>query len=205
MLPGQSSRPLRRSPSSCRDLYDQIMPSTPIGTLTQNTARQCHSASRPPSTRPMNEPAIAATWLMPSAMPRWRAGNASVRIAVELAKIMPPPTPCTTRQAISHMAPEPAVSGSRESAIEATEKTTKPRLYIFTRPYMSPNLPSVTTSTAETSRKPMIIQSRYETLPGASGLSLMPRKMAGREMITMEAFTVASSMPSVVLDSAIHL
>ena len=29
--------------------------------------------------------------------------------------------------------------------------------------------------------------------------------MAGREMITMEAFTVAMSMPSVVLDSTDHL
>jgi hypothetical protein len=33
----------------------------------------------------------------------------------------------------------------------------------------------------------------------------MPRKMAGREMITMEELTVADSIPSVVLDSATHL
>ena len=41
----------------------------------------------------MNEPAIAATMLTPSAVPRWLAGNASVRIAVELAKSIAPPTP----------------------------------------------------------------------------------------------------------------
>ena len=33
----------------------------------------------------------------------------------------------------------------------------------------------------------------------------MPRKMAGSEMITIDALTVAASMPSVVLDSASHL
>ena len=137
-----------------------MVPKTPIGTLTQNTARQSHSASTPPSTRPMNEPAIAATWLMPSAMPRWLAGNASVRIAVELAKTIEPPTACMTRQAISQSAPAGPWSGSTDSAIEAKVKTTNPRLYSLTRPYMSPSRPSATTSTADTSRKPMMIQSR---------------------------------------------
>jgi hypothetical protein len=33
----------------------------------------------------------------------------------------------------------------------------------------------------------------------------MPRKIAGSAMMTMEAFTVAASMPRVVLDSASHL
>jgi len=33
----------------------------------------------------------------------------------------------------------------------------------------------------------------------------MPRKIAGREMITIEPLMVAMSMPSVVLDSATHL
>ena len=47
----------------------------------------------------------AAIWLMPSAMPRWLAGNASVRIAAEFAISMAPPTPCTKRQPISHSAP----------------------------------------------------------------------------------------------------
>jgi hypothetical protein len=33
----------------------------------------------------------------------------------------------------------------------------------------------------------------------------MPLKMAGSEMITIDELTVASSIPSVVLDSATHL
>ena len=104
------------------------MPNTPIGTLTQNTARQSQAASRPPSSSPTNWPEIPAIWLMPSAMPRWLAGNASVRIAAELAISIAPPKACTTRQPISHSAPPPPVSGSSDSAIEASVKTTKPRL-----------------------------------------------------------------------------
>ena len=42
-------------------------------------------------------------------------------------------------------------------------------------------------------------------LPAASGSSLMPRKMAGSEMSTIDELIVAISMPSVVLDSATHL
>ena len=53
----------------------------------------------------MNEPAMAATWLSPSAMPRWLAGKASVRIAAELANSIAPPTPCTIRM---HDQPERA-------------------------------------------------------------------------------------------------
>ena len=37
---------------------------------------------------------------------------------------------------------------------------TKPRLYILTRPYMSPRRPRLTTSTLLTMRKLRIIQSR---------------------------------------------
>ena len=105
-----------------------MVPNTPIGTFTQNTARQSHAASSPPSSRPMNWPEIPAIWLMPSAMPRCRAGNASVRMAAELAISMAPPNACTIRQPISHSAPAPPCSGSSDSAIEASVKTTKPRL-----------------------------------------------------------------------------
>ena len=44
----------------------------------------------------MNDPAIAATPLMPSARPRWSLGKASVRIAAEFANSIAPPIPCTT-------------------------------------------------------------------------------------------------------------
>jgi hypothetical protein len=49
-------------------------------------------------TSPMNDPAVAATELIPSAMPRWVAGKASVRVAEEFANIIAPPTPCSTPQ-----------------------------------------------------------------------------------------------------------
>ena len=136
------------------------MPKTPNGTETRNTRCQLSGPSRPPITRPRNEPAIAATPLIPSAVPRWSAGNASVRIAVELAMMNAPPTPCTMRQPISHSAAASPCCQVTASRIDATVNTTKPRLYIRTRPYMSPRRPKPTTSTAVTTRKPMIIQSR---------------------------------------------
>ena len=46
-----------------------------------------------------------------------------------------------------------------ESRIEKTVKTANPRLYIFTRPNMSPTRPSVTNRTARTTMKPMSIHS----------------------------------------------
>jgi len=128
------------------------VPSTPNGTLIQNTARQSISASSPPATRPRNWPASALIWFTPSAMPRCSVGNASVRMAAELAVSIEPPTACSTRQPISQSAPWPAWNGSKDSATDATLKIMNPRLYILTRPNMSPSRPSATTSTACTSR-----------------------------------------------------
>jgi hypothetical protein len=124
----------------------------PIGTLTQKTLRHEISESTPPSTRPRKLPAIAAIWLMPSAMPRRCAGKASVRIAVELAKSIEPPTACTRRQPMIHSAAPPPEPGVSANAIEDAVKTAKPRLYIRTRPTRSPSRPRLTTSTALTSR-----------------------------------------------------
>jgi hypothetical protein len=76
----------------------------------------------------MNEPAIPATMLTPSAIPRCRAGNASVMIAAELATSIDPPTACATRQPISHSAPPPPRRGSRESITGVTVKTRNPAL-----------------------------------------------------------------------------
>ena len=45
----------------------------------------------------MNAPPMPATWLMPMAMPRWCSGNASVRIADELANKKAAPTPWPIR------------------------------------------------------------------------------------------------------------
>ena len=41
--------------------------------------------------------------------------------------------------------------------------------------------------------------------PGASGLSLIPRKMSGSAISRIELLIVAIRMPMVVFDSAIHL
>ena len=104
------------------------MPNTPIGTFTQNTRRQSTAASAPPSSSPTNCPEMPAIWLTPRAIPRLLAGNASVRIAAEFDISMAPPKACTNRQPMSHIAPCVPVSGSSDSAMEASVKTTNPRL-----------------------------------------------------------------------------
>ena len=76
----------------------------------------------------MNWPAMAATWLVPSAKPRWSAGKASVRIAAELAVSMDPPMAWGTRQPSSHSAPWVPWNGSKDSRTEAAVNTAKPAL-----------------------------------------------------------------------------
>ncbi len=103
---------------------------------------------------------MTAIEFRPSAVPRWLAGNASVRMAVEFANRNEPPMPCTTRQRISHRAAaEPCIQVTVRK-IDATEKIAKPMFHIRTRPYMSPSRPNDTTSTAVTTMNPMNIHSR---------------------------------------------
>ncbi len=102
--------------------------------------------------RPIRTSTRPAITLTPIANPRWFALKASVRIAAEFAISSAPPTPCTTRHAMSHIAPCEPGHGHRESASDATLKTANPALYMRTRPYMSPRRPNVTTSTAVTTR-----------------------------------------------------
>ncbi|SCK21931.1 hypothetical protein YWIDRAFT_04926 [Streptomyces sp. SceaMP-e96] len=54
--------------------------------------------------------------------------------------------------AISQSAPAVPCCQVTDSSTENTVKTAKPRLYIRVRPYMSPSLPKLTTSTAVTTR-----------------------------------------------------
>jgi hypothetical protein len=61
------------------------------------------------------------TWFMPSANPRFSRGNASVRMAAELAVSMDPPRAWTTRQPMSHCAPRVPVNGQREIETDAPE------------------------------------------------------------------------------------
>ena len=118
---------------------------------------------------------------------------------------MAPPTPCRIRITISHQAPAVPCSQVSDSRTENRAKIANPRLYIRTRPNMSPSRPKLTTSTAVTTRYPMISHSSRLVLPGCSGLTPIPRKMSGSAISMMEALMVAISMPSVVLDRAIHL
>src|SRR6201981_2574914 len=81
MLPHQSIRARLRIPMSWSMKYAHTVPNSPTGAETRNTRCQLTGARSPPSSSPMNEPAMAAIELMPSAVPRWVAGNASVRMA----------------------------------------------------------------------------------------------------------------------------
>ena len=56
-----------------------------------------------------------------------------------------------------HSAADDPVIHVTDSRIEKTVKMAKPRLNIFTRPYMSPMRPRLTTSTLVTSMNPMRI------------------------------------------------
>ncbi len=105
MFPHQSTGARLRSPRSSSFMYAQIVPATPTGTEMRNTSRQLIGASSPPSTRPTNMPLTPTMLLIPSAMPRWLDGNASVMIAAALASRQAPPRPWTIRKTIRYVAP----------------------------------------------------------------------------------------------------
>ena len=119
-FPAQSIGSRVRTPISRRLRYDQIVPRIPNGTETRKTSRQEIGASTPPSTRPMNRPLIPTTLLIPSASPRWFAGNASVRIATEFATRKAAPIPCTIRNPIRQSAPARPCSQSTVSSSDAS-------------------------------------------------------------------------------------
>ena len=68
----------------------------------------------------MNWPLIPTTLLIPSASPRWLAGNASVRIATEFAIRNAAPMPWTIRNTISQSAPARPVIQSIVRSSDAT-------------------------------------------------------------------------------------
>ena len=82
----------------------------------------------------MNVPLMAAAWLIPSAMPRWCSGKASVRMADEFATRNAAPIPWNTRTTISHSPAAGPVIHVMVSSSEKKVKMAKPRLYIRTRP-----------------------------------------------------------------------
>ena len=67
----------------------------------------------------MNIPVTPTMLLMPSAIPRWFGGNASVMIAAALASRHAPPTPWTIRKTIRKVAPARPVIQSTVSSRDA--------------------------------------------------------------------------------------
>ena len=134
MLPHQSIRAGRRMPRSSSLRHDHTVPNRPTGTDTRNTSRQSIGASRPPMTRPMNDPAMPATAFTPSAVPRWSCGKASVRMAAEFANRNAPPTPCPMRMAIIHRAASVPVIQVTASSSEKPVNRAKPMVNMRTRP-----------------------------------------------------------------------
>ena len=104
------------------------MPASPIGTDTRKISRHDTGASTPPSTSPIVEPATKPMFMMPSAIPRWLGGNASVTIALELPSSIAPPRPWPMRITISQSAPASPCSHATDSRIENSVNTAKPRL-----------------------------------------------------------------------------
>ena len=104
---------------SCSFRYAHTVPNSPTGTEIRNTSRQSIGAKMPPSTSPTNIPLTPTMLLMPSAMPRWFSGNASVMIAAELASKNAAPTPCTIRNTIRYVAPARPVIQSTVSTSDA--------------------------------------------------------------------------------------
>ncbi len=96
------------------------VPNSPTGTEIRNTSRQSIGPSSPPRISPTNMPLTPTMLLMPRAMPRWLAGNASVMIAAALASRNAAPMPCTTRNAIRYAAPACPVIQSTVSTSEAS-------------------------------------------------------------------------------------
>ena len=72
-------------------------------------------------------------------------------IAAEFAISNAPPMAWNIRRMTSSKAPFEPVLQTSESRIAPTVNQAKPRLYILTRPNMSPMRPTVTTTAADTS------------------------------------------------------
>ena len=100
MLPHQSTLARLGVLRSSSLRYAHTVPKRPTGTEIRNTSRQSIGARIPPSTRPTNIPLTPTMLLMPSAIPRWFCGNASVMIAAAFASRQAPPSPWTMRNTI---------------------------------------------------------------------------------------------------------
>ncbi len=144
--------------------------------------------------------------LNPSAVPRCDTGNASVRMAVELAMSIAPPTPWTSRRAMSTSAPLGPVTGENANPIDATVNTRKPGVVhldpseLVADPAESHDQHGGHDQVAEKQPEQVSEVCRVPTVGGGSR-----GRSTGREMITIDWFKSAMNVPSVVFDSAFHL
>jgi hypothetical protein len=102
-----------------------MVPKTPTGMFTQKTARQSQIA-QPAGDQADELPGQSGHLVDPERETALGAGNASVRIAAELAVSMDPPIACSIRQPISHTAPRPPWNGLNDSRIDAAVNTANP-------------------------------------------------------------------------------
>ena len=191
--PGSPSRGASRRPRPCR---------------TNRTARSPRRRVASRSRRVRHRPAgrgttanVPAMMLNPSAMPRWDTGNASVRIAVELAMSIAPPTPWTSRRAIRTRAPPGPLTGEKARPIEATVKTRKPGVVHLDPAELVPDPAEGHDQHGghhQVAREAATAGIRSS--PGASGWRWIPLKIAGSEMITIDWFKRAMNEPSVVFE-----
>ncbi len=79
------------------------------------------------------------------AFPRSCGGNTTVMMASVVGRTAAPPTPMSARKAMSI----PGVV-AKAQAVDAMTKMTRPMMRTFLRPYLSPRMPQVNSSEANT-------------------------------------------------------
>ena len=110
----------------------------PIGMLRKKNHRHdAYSVSKPATNGPSADPIRPTPDQIPSACARSSGGNALFTTETEVAKMVPPPTPWSTRAPMRKM----SLSATMHSA-EPTTNTTTPARTTLRRPRMSASRPT---------------------------------------------------------------
>ena len=195
---------LRRRQLAQRDVGPDRPGKIPTGTEIRNTRRQSIGARIPPRTSPMNVPDTPTMLLMPNAIPRWLAGNASAMIAAALASRHAPPTPWTSRMTIRYVAPRARPSSRRQQ--QRGDRVDDEAQVVDLDP--ADHVAQAAERDDQDAGHDQVAEDhpqQVERVGRDSGSRWMPRKMSGIAMIVIEPSSVASSTASVALDSATHL
>ena len=105
--------------------------------LIQNAQRQpIPSVNQPPRSGPATEETANTAPMNPAYLPRCRAGTMSAMMAWDMIIRPPPPSPCTTRPAISQ-----SMVGARPPITEPAMKREMAARKRPLRPMRSPSLP----------------------------------------------------------------